>query len=84
MRKGDFVLAAPQSDSPSADAGRVPGIVYVWAAVLLFAAANSVVQLLADLGARHPVEGRSRRKQAALSSTEGAVAAEGSVSFKGI
>lgn len=39
--------------------GRGSGAVLVWAAVLLFAAANAVVRLLADLGAAHPIEGRN-------------------------
>ncbi len=35
------------------------GALYVWAAILIFAAANSVVRLLSELGAAHPVEGRN-------------------------
>ncbi|MDJ0947360.1 MAG: DMT family transporter [Alphaproteobacteria bacterium] len=35
------------------------GQLYVWAAVLIFAAANSIVQLLHMLGAANPVEGRN-------------------------
>ena len=31
----------------------------VWASILIFAASSSVVQLLAELGAMHPVEGRN-------------------------
>ena len=35
------------------------GLIFVWAAILIFAVANSVVQLLTQLGAAHPVEGRN-------------------------
>ena len=35
------------------------GVIMVWGAVLVFAAANSIVQLLADLGVQYPVEGRN-------------------------
>ena len=31
----------------------------VWVSILIFAASNSVVRLLADLGAMHPIEGRN-------------------------
>ena len=31
----------------------------VWASILIFAASNSMVQLLINLGAMHPVEGRN-------------------------
>lgn len=37
----------------------VPGVAFVWGSVLLFGASNSIVQLLAQLGAEHPVEGRN-------------------------
>ncbi len=37
----------------------IPGPAFVWAAIFIFAASNSVVMLLAKLGAMHPVEGRN-------------------------
>ncbi|MEE9300359.1 MAG: DMT family transporter [Alphaproteobacteria bacterium] len=38
---------------------RIPGPAYLWIAILIFAASNSVVQLLNDLGAQHAIEGRN-------------------------
>ena len=37
----------------------IPGPAFVWISILIFAASNSVVMLLAKLGAMHPVEGRN-------------------------
>ncbi len=37
----------------------IPGPALVWASILIFAASNSVVLLLTDLGAMHPIEGRN-------------------------
>ena len=36
---------------------RIPSPVYLWISVLLFAASNSIVRILGDLGAQHPIEG---------------------------
>ncbi len=47
------------SDQPAAGPTWRSGIAAVWIAVLIFAAANSVVKLLADLGVQNPVEGRN-------------------------
>ena len=38
---------------------RIPSPVYLWISVLLFAASNSIVRILGDLGAQHPIEGRN-------------------------
>ncbi|MGI9414823.1 MAG: EamA family transporter, partial [Hyphomicrobiales bacterium] len=35
------------------------GALLVWSAILVFAASNSIVRLLYDLGASHPVDGRN-------------------------
>lgn len=40
-------------------ASRIPGAAYLWVSVLLFAASNSIVRILSDLGAQHPIEGRN-------------------------
>ena len=37
----------------------IPGPALVWVSILIFAASNSVVQLLTELGAMNPVEGRN-------------------------
>lgn len=38
---------------------RIPGPVYLWISILVFAASNSIVRILSDLGAMHPIEGRN-------------------------
>jgi drug/metabolite transporter (DMT)-like permease len=38
---------------------KVPGQVYLWVAVFLFAASNSIVQRLNDIGAAHLMDGRN-------------------------
>lgn len=55
------MAALNQAETPAASPGnaRLSGVVHLWAAVLIFAAANSVVRLLTELGALHPVEGRN-------------------------
>lgn len=45
------------SSAPSRPSLR--GILSVWVAVIIFGAANSLVQLLTQLGAAHPVDGRN-------------------------
>lgn len=50
-------MAQQQTGSTSPTSLR--GIISIWLAVLIFAAAGSVVQLLTQLGAMHPVEGRN-------------------------
>ncbi len=45
--------------TPPSRTGRIPSALYVWVAILIFAAANSVVSLLVDLGAQNPVDGRN-------------------------
>ena len=37
----------------------IPGPVFSWASVVLFGASYAIVQLLTELGAEHPVEGRN-------------------------
>ncbi|MFB2897240.1 DMT family transporter [Aerosakkonemataceae cyanobacterium BLCC-F50] len=37
----------------------IPGQVYLWIAVIMFAASNSIVRKLSDIGAQHLVEGRN-------------------------
>ena len=37
----------------------IPNAVYLWMAVILFAASNSVVRILIDLGAQHAIDGRN-------------------------
>ena len=46
-------------EQKTADKPPIPGALLVWASILIFAASNSVVQLLTDLGAMHPIEGRN-------------------------
>lgn len=38
---------------------KVPGQLYLWIAILLFAASNSVVQKLTDIGSYHLIDGRN-------------------------
>ncbi len=38
---------------------RIPGPAFLWFAVLVFAASNSVVRLLSDLGAQNAIDGRN-------------------------
>lgn len=38
---------------------KIPGQVYLWIAVVLFAASNSIVRRLTDLGAHHLIDGRN-------------------------
>lgn len=38
---------------------KIPGQLYLWIAVIMFAASNSVVRKLTDIGAQHLVEGRN-------------------------
>lgn len=37
---------------------RVPGPAYLWISFLVFAASSSIVRILSDLGAMHPIDGR--------------------------
>jgi drug/metabolite transporter (DMT)-like permease len=46
-------------DPSQAPAPRIPGALFVWVSILIFAAANSVVALLVDIGSAHPIEGRN-------------------------
>ena len=38
---------------------RIPGPALLWISVVLFAASNSVVRILSDLGAQNPIDGRN-------------------------
>ncbi len=38
---------------------KVPGQIYLWIAVILFAASNSIVQKLTNIGAHHLIDGRN-------------------------
>lgn len=37
----------------------IPGSLYLWLAVILFAASNSIVKILTNLGAEHTIDGRN-------------------------
>ncbi len=47
------------SHAPSRPIPLFAGALLCWAAVILYAASNSVVSLLVDIGARHPVDGEN-------------------------
>ena len=38
---------------------RIPASAYLWVSILLFAASNSIVRILSDLGAQHPIDGHN-------------------------
>lgn len=38
---------------------KIPGPAYLWYSVIIFGIASSIVSVLADLGAQHPVDGRN-------------------------
>ena len=38
---------------------RIPRVSFLWISIVLFAVSNSVVRILMDLGAQHPIEGRN-------------------------
>lgn len=38
---------------------RLPGPTYLWFSIIVFGAASSVVRILSDLGAMHPIDGRN-------------------------
>ena len=40
-------------------AARIPGPAYLWISILVFAGSNSIVRILSDLGAMHPIDGRN-------------------------
>lgn len=46
--------------TPESQSSRVVmGALFIWAAVIIYAASNSIVSLLADIGREHPVMGRN-------------------------
>ncbi|MEM1303099.1 MAG: DMT family transporter [Pseudomonadota bacterium] len=46
--------------NPESQSSRVVmGALFIWAAVIIYAASNSIVSLLADIGREHPVMGRN-------------------------
>ena len=38
---------------------KIPGALYLWLAVVIFATSNSIVKILIDLGAQNPIDGRN-------------------------
>lgn len=47
------------SNPASQNSSVVMGALFIWAAVIIYAASNSIVSLLADIGREHPVMGRN-------------------------
>lgn len=39
--------------------GRIPGPALLWFSILVFGAGSSVIRILSDLGAQHPIDGRN-------------------------
>ncbi len=39
--------------------GRIPGPALLWFSILVFGAASSIIRILSDLGAQHPIDGRN-------------------------
>lgn len=53
------ILVSDLSPGKRSPATRIPGPAYLWFSVLVFGAASSIVRILSDLGAQHPIDGRN-------------------------
>ena len=53
------MLKLPIRQKPSTPFEKVPSLLYLWLAVLIFAASNAVTRKVTEIGAQHLIEGRN-------------------------